>query len=207
MCSSSARATSAARRRPRSSCGPASAAAPASGWPAPGWGPGGGGRGRRRAAGGARGGGGAGGGGGGGGRRGGLLRARGLPAAAAAARQLTPDLVRAADLVLTMTTQQRAAVVAQVPSAVRRTFTLREFADLAALVAPEVGAGGPVARLRALVQAAPRARARREAGPGHDDVEDPFRRPEAVHARALAAIDDAVATLLAALGRPRSDAA
>jgi len=136
-----------------------------------------------------------------------LLADRGLSTAAAAARQLTPDLVRAADLVLTMTTQQRAGVVAQVPVAVRRTFTLREFAELAALVAPEVGAGGPVARLRALVQAAPRARARREAGPGHDDVEDPFRRPEAVHARALAAIDDAVATLLAALGRPRSDAA
>jgi protein-tyrosine phosphatase len=138
-----------------------------------------------------------------------LLADRGLSTAAAVGRQLTPDLVRAADLVLTMTTDQRSAVVAQVPAAVRRTFTLREFADLAALAAPDAGAGpgGPGARLRALVQAAPRARACREAGPDRDDVEDPFRRPEAVHARALAAIDDAVGTLLAVLGRPRSDAA
>jgi low molecular weight protein-tyrosine phosphatase len=138
-----------------------------------------------------------------------LLRERGLSTAAVAARQLTPDLVRQADLVLTMTTEQRAAVVAQVPAAVRRTFTLREFAGLAALAAPDAGSGpgGPAARLRALAQAAPRARARRTAGPDHDDVEDPFRRPEAVHARALAVIDDAVGTLLAVLGRPASDAA
>jgi protein-tyrosine phosphatase len=138
-----------------------------------------------------------------------LLADRGLSTTAAAARQLGPDLVRAADLVLTMTTEQRSAVVAQVPAAVRRTFTLREFAELAALSAPDAvaGAGSPGERLRALVQAAPRARACRQAGPEHDDVEDPFRRPEAVHARVLAAIDDAVGTLLAALGRPCSDAA
>jgi protein-tyrosine phosphatase len=128
-----------------------------------------------------------------------LLQERGLSTTGAAARQLTPELVQAADLVLTMTTEQRAAVVTQVPTAVRRTFTLREFADLAGLAPGEDGAP-PVARLRALMQSAPRVRARRQAGPDQDDVEDPFRRPEAAHRRALAAIDDAVENLLAALG-------
>src|SRR5689334_20606506 len=49
-----------------------------------------------------------------------------------ATRRLTADLVTRADLILTAARPQRAACVTLVPSAVPRTFTLREFAHLAA---------------------------------------------------------------------------
>jgi protein-tyrosine phosphatase len=78
-----------------------------------------------------------------------LLRGRGVDAGGLTARQLTPELVRAADLVVTMTAEQRAAVVTRVPAAVRRTFTLRELAGLAELVPDPLGDGGPAAALDA----------------------------------------------------------
>ncbi len=46
-------------------------------------------------------------------------------------RQLTRDLVAAADLVLTATREHRAAVVKTYPKALRYTFTVGDFADLA----------------------------------------------------------------------------
>jgi protein-tyrosine phosphatase len=90
--------------------------------------------------------------------------------------QLTPSMVAGAALVLTMTRQHRTAVVGLVPSAVRRTFTLTEFADLVDLVSvhDELPAD-PAARLARLVAAAPRQRGARGAAPGRpDDVEDPY---------------------------------
>jgi protein-tyrosine phosphatase len=127
-----------------------------------------------------------------------LLRARGL-SPDGVGRQLTPELVGAADLVLTMTTAQRAGVLSWAPGAVRRTFTLREFAGLVALIDPAglPGPADPAARLAALVDAAPRARARR--GVAADDVEDPYRRPDDVAARAVALIADAVDGIATAL--------
>jgi protein-tyrosine phosphatase len=136
-----------------------------------------------------------------------LLVARGLDPGSLAGRQLTPDMLRQADLVLTMSAQQRSAAVGQVPAAVRRTFTLREFADLAALSRADAAAGlaAPAARLAALVRAAPTARARREAG-RPDDIEDPYGRPDAVHAEVLAAIEEAVTGLLGVLVPAREHA-
>lgn len=124
------------------------------------------------------------------------LRARGVDPAGFAARQLRPAMVLAADVVLTMTADQRCRVVARVPAAVRRTFTLREFAALAELAGPGPGPAGPGDRLAALVQAAPRARAQRRAVPGGDDIEDPYRRPDAVFASVLAQIEAATGRLL-----------
>jgi protein-tyrosine phosphatase len=86
-----------------------------------------------------------------------LLAARGL-GSDVVARQLVPDLVRSADVVLTMTAAQRAAVVSRVPAAVRRTFVLREFAGLARLADP-IAAADPADRLAAVVAGAGRARA------------------------------------------------
>jgi protein-tyrosine phosphatase len=68
-----------------------------------------------------------------------------------------------------------------------------------------VGEGGPAGRLAALVAAAPRARSARGAVPD-DDVEDPYRRPDAAYARALALIEEAVAQVVAAV-RGARDAA
>lgn len=51
-------------------------------------------------------------------------------AAGFAARQITPDLLRDADLVVTATQRHRHEVVALLPRALRRTFSLGELADL-----------------------------------------------------------------------------
>ncbi len=127
-----------------------------------------------------------------------LLAASGVDPAGFAARQLQPPMLRAAGLVLTMTTAQRSAVVGRVPEVLRRTFTLREFADLARLGAGVPQEPDPAARLAALVAAAPRLRALRT-GPREDDVEDPHGRPADVFARSFGRIGDAVGELLGVL--------
>ncbi len=123
-----------------------------------------------------------------------LLRARGIEPDGFAARQLQPADVRDADLVLTMTTAQRRSVVSSVPGAVRRTFTLVEFAELAAVAEVDRLPGGPADRIAAVLRAAPRARARRTST--GDDVEDPYGRPPEVFERVLGAIAAAVDRLL-----------
>jgi protein-tyrosine phosphatase len=131
-----------------------------------------------------------------------LLHARGIDPEGLVARQLEPDMPARADLVLTMTGSQRAAVVSRTPAAVRRTFTLAEFADLATLAAERLDAVDPVDRLRAAVAEAPRARARRQVRVGTDDIEDPYRRPDEVYARVLERIEHAVNQLLCVLTAP-----
>jgi protein-tyrosine phosphatase len=84
------------------------------------------------------------------------------------ARQFEPYLAERADLVLTAEAAHRDRIMAEVPSAFRRTFTLKEFARLARLatatdphevvaeLARQRGADGPVAA-------------------GVDDLPDPYR--------------------------------
>ena len=117
------------------------------------------------------------------------------------ARQVTPAMLQQADLVLVMTRDQRSAVVGKVPAAVRRTFTLREFADLAVLARQfDAGPAGTTSadRLLALTAAAPRLRGLR--GPGAvDDIDDPYGRGDEANATAAAEIARAVGDLAAAL--------
>ncbi|GAA4752505.1 low molecular weight phosphatase family protein [Modestobacter marinus] len=146
------------------------------------------------------------------------LTGAGLDAGAAAAlgdplpdfraRQVTPEGVSEADLVLTMTRVHRSELVQQAPLALRRTFSLREFAALAGLAVDEghVAGAGPAERLATLTAAAPRLRSRRVPGPD-DDVEDPYGRSPEDHARAVRRIREAVATVAAAAGAPRTRAA
>lgn len=88
-----------------------------------------------------------------------------------------------ADLVLTADRDHRSAVLALAPEALRRTFTLREFAHLA----ETFGAlGSPADTVREL------ARRRGEATISEYDVSDPYRRSAAEHRDAADAIDAAV---------------
>lgn len=86
-----------------------------------------------------------------------LLQDSGVSGEGFAARLLTESMISGADLVLTATREHRAAVVEESPAALRRTFSVREFARLAGQVDPvridEVaGADGRAAqRLAALV--------------------------------------------------------
>ena len=104
-----------------------------------------------------------------------------------AARRLTPELVREADLVLTATREHRAAVVRQHPAAVRYTFTLKEFVRLvqAALAGSSgslPGQGGSLhERLAALVSAAVAQRGVQVVSAAEDDVVDPYNLPDAAY--------------------------
>ncbi|MGN6250889.1 MAG: hypothetical protein ACTHNS_03640 [Marmoricola sp.] len=104
------------------------------------------------------------------------------------ARRLTEQMVGAADLILAATSEIRSRVLADNPSALRRAFTVREFAALLDEVDPAAGRGPE--ELRALVAraAAARSRARLQ----DPDIPDPYRRPAAAHALAARLMAEAV---------------
>ncbi len=119
-----------------------------------------------------------------------------------AARQLEVSMVEDADLVLVATRKHRSTTARLLPSAMGRTFTIREFGRLAMQVDP---LALPEAlldeRLRAVVRAAAALRGTvRKDGPGEDDVSDPYGGPPKGHAEAgevIAAALTPVADLLA----------
>lgn len=121
------------------------------------------------------------------------LSALGLPDVEFAAQRLTAADVREADLVLGLSREHRGSAVELVPAAVRRAFTLVEFARLLADVPAEELPPGRVAdRLRAAVPLVG-ARRRRAIGPADaDDVLDPYRRTQQDYAQSFAAISRAV---------------
>lgn len=114
-------------------------------------------------------------------------------------RQLTSSMVTAADLILGATTEHRAGIVRVAPRALRRAFTVREFARLAAAVDDATLPTGPVDRARAMVDAARGKRGARPVIPGSDDIADPIGRPAAAHAESVRAIAEAVESIVGAL--------
>jgi protein-tyrosine phosphatase len=93
-----------------------------------------------------------------------------------AARRLTPELIQRADLVLTAVSEQRALILKAEPMAFRRTFTMREFARLSAGFPPldRVSAEALRSRVREI---AARRGFTDPAGPGDDEIGDPFGAP------------------------------
>lgn len=140
-------------------------------------------------------------------------------ATAHVSRQLDEQLIRDADLVLGMSREHRRAVVELVPAATRRTFTLREFAHLAASVtdgdlddaafpfAAPGSLGEPAeantANLRAAVTAAASLRGvvAPFATPDDADVVDPYRRSAVVYEESAAQLVPAVQASVALLAR------
>lgn len=107
------------------------------------------------------------------------------------ARRLDEQMVTTADLVLTATVDVRRQVLEEVPRALRRTFTLLEFAALCSVAGVEPG-GHP----RDLIAD---AAARRATVGGRElDIPDPMGRSERTHARVADVIDGAVDTIAAA---------
>jgi protein-tyrosine phosphatase len=108
-------------------------------------------------------------------------------------RQYTPEIVARADLVLTAERRHRDRVLTDVPSALRRTFTMREFARLA----PHLHAGTPedviaeAGLVRAMFGRVP---------PRYDDVPDPFGAPLEKAREVAALISDTVWATVTALG-------
>ncbi|WP_127360614.1 arsenate reductase/protein-tyrosine-phosphatase family protein [Actinacidiphila soli] len=108
-----------------------------------------------------------------------LLAGLGGDPCGAVARRLTVDLVENADLVLGAATEHRDAAVRLSPVwALRRAFTLREFARL--LRAEDAdGVAGPADRAAELVRGAGARRGAESRGED-DDVADPYGAPEQV---------------------------
>lgn len=137
-------------------------------------------------------------------------------ASAHRARQLERQMIIDSDLVLALAREHRRHVVEEVPAAVRKTFTLREFALLAASVTDDDldDARSPLdgdsldAKLRAAVVAA--ASLRGVVAPFENaddaDVVDPYRQSDEVYetsaAQLVPAVQTAVGLLTRAAGRP-----
>lgn len=127
------------------------------------------------------------------------LRQGGVLGDGFAARQIAPADVRAADLVLALTRAHRTHVVQQAPAALRRSFTLLEFARIVASPdLPAVPADAVGVRLRALVPLAARHRAPSPTADA-DDVPDPYGGGSADYERAYALIRDAVELIVRAV--------
>ena len=108
------------------------------------------------------------------------LDERGIDPGGFASRSLTPAVLAGADLVLASAREQRAACVTLAPSAIRRTFTLRQFVRFAKAVptGPGLVQGPPAQRLRKLVESAVAVRHLVPAvSADEDDIADPVGRP------------------------------
>ena len=127
-----------------------------------------------------------------------LLADDDVSSAGFASRRLSERLIADADLVLALTREHRSRVVSLVPAALRRTYTLKEFARLASLVGEAELADVPRTageRLRALTALATQHRSPVPATA--DDVADPFGRSLADYRLAYDQIRAAVDTIAA----------
>lgn len=116
------------------------------------------------------------------------------------ARLLTNSLLTETDLVLTMAREHRSHVVQMMPALLHRTFTLREFARLAATLTDDevregVASAGPDAgaRLQALARLIGSQRGIVPAEPDNDDVIDPYRRSQKTYDLSTSQLVPAVA--------------
>lgn len=116
------------------------------------------------------------------------LQERGAPPLTTTADELTPGMLKEADLVLTATREHRGEVLEVFPGALRRTFTLLEFAALA----PLVEAAGPIELVR-------EAAAIRSQGPSEADIPDPIGRGEEFYRAVSVEIDASVSGTTRAL--------
>jgi protein-tyrosine phosphatase len=129
-----------------------------------------------------------------------LLRQAGVEPEPFEGRLLSEQMLEDANLILTMTRAQRGLVVELRPAAVRRAFTLREFARLLSLVDPAaLPAESPAERLRAAIPLAAAGRGTQRMSPEEDDVIDPFRLSKAVYAASFAQITSAVEAIVYAI--------
>ena len=134
--------------------------------------------------------------------------------------QLTESIIAGADLILTATREHRAAVVSMHPKAIRRTFTLTQFARLAPTLvalaaehtptppAPLAAAPSTAPPLVELVEtpqdhlksllthaAVARSLISPPANPTDDDITDPYKQSQSVYDDVAAEIHTAISTI------------
>jgi len=110
---------------------------------------------------------------------------------------LSVDAIRSADLVLTAERAHRSIVVRQAPTALGKSFCLREFARLVASVECDGMPSDPVALARTAVMAARDHRGLiPPVPPSEDEIADPRGLEQAAHHRAVLVISSALAQIL-----------
>jgi protein-tyrosine phosphatase len=119
------------------------------------------------------------------------LEARGGSAEGFVARRLEEGMLHLADLVLVATRDLRSRVLAEAPWALRRTFTVREFAALL----DEVDGENPAELVAQAAEHRSRARL------GDYDIPDPYQRGPEAQARAATLMADAVDRIAKGLDR------
>ncbi len=135
------------------------------------------------------------------------LAKRGIDASGFTSRALTENSVIQADLVLTATRAHRSAVLEQVPLALKRTFTLMEFAALLpahsgmTLPPPQPDPAARADSLRALVRQAAAQRGAAAIADDEYDIADPAGRTDDEYAYAAQQIDYATARIARAFVR------
>ncbi|WP_412744721.1 low molecular weight phosphatase family protein [Krasilnikovia sp. MM14-A1004] len=137
-----------------------------------------------------------------------VLAECGIDAGGFTSRRLREPMVANADLVLAAGREQRAACVSLAPSALRRTFTLRQFTRLVAAVrpAPDLVAGPVPRRLRVLVERVQDTRHLVPAVPAdEDDLPDPVNQPIEAFRDCAAEIWESFGAVVAAVAEPRRD--
>jgi protein-tyrosine phosphatase len=116
------------------------------------------------------------------------------------ARQLVSELAAQADLVLTADSGHRSEIVRANPLAMRRVFTMREFARLGSgFGALDKPVTGELLRGR-VAEVAARRGVVESAEPGADEIGDPYGAPIAVVQRAGEQVSDAIDGIVTALG-------
>jgi len=118
------------------------------------------------------------------------LRARGVDADGFRARALRRSLIQDADLVLTATLAHRQLVLEEEPRALRRTFTIREFADLVRITDPAASPQELVSHAAAM---------RGSATLEDYDVRDPIGGSQELHAEVAASIVQALEPIIGAI--------
>lgn len=131
-----------------------------------------------------------------------LLRRLGGDPEGFAARSLTDQVVAGADLVLTATPEHRSDVVRLDPRALRRTFTVHEFAALADAVPARDRPGweDPAEALAGLARSA-RAQRGTVGRPSSSGLVDPYRRSDEVYAALEQQVREVLPALARALGQ------
>lgn len=129
-----------------------------------------------------------------------VLRMQSFRMPSVSSQPLNEALIQRSSLILTMTTAHRAEVVSVAPSAIRRTFTVLEFARLAAAVESETVHGtSDAARIRNLVPLAIAQRAKLSAQRPNNDVRDPLNRSRATNRKVFRILEQAITTITTTL--------
>lgn len=123
-----------------------------------------------------------------------VMRELGLNPAEHRARQFEPAMAATADLVLTAERYHLETVLAQAPTALRRTFTIREFVRMATHLRP--GTPQQIVAQASVV----RGLAARSKDPYADDIPDPHGQPVEISRATAAELRRAAGVIVDALG-------